>query len=108
MEKGDFYNDFIELNFDLFNLSLSSLNSTNNYKKSENPIQMPIINDDENKEKFKFIISNMTVENLKSYFNNYNKILGRNNENDIMKIADELEKLIEQIIKLELQNQKKM
>ena len=93
MEKGDFYNDFIELNFDLFNLSLSSLNSTNNYKKSENPIQMPIINDDENKEKFKFIISNMTVENLKSYFNNYNKILGRNNENDIMKIADELEKI---------------
>ena len=94
MEAGDFYNDFIEMNLDLFNKGLNKIKEENIYKKDENFIKLPIIKEEEQKNMkiFKYIITNMTVEDLKKYYSNYHKIL-KSNENDITKITSQLEKI---------------
>ena len=94
MEAGDFYNDFIEMNLDLFNKGLNKIKEENIYRKNDNVIKLPIIKEEECKNIFKFIITNMTVEDLKKYYANYHKIL-KANENDITKITSQLEKLDE-------------
>ena len=93
MEAGDFYNDFIEMNLNLFTSGINKINEENKIKKAENIIKIPLnINEDENKNVFKFEITNMTLEDLKKYLSNYNKIL-KNNENDITKITSQLQKI---------------
>jgi gamma-tubulin complex component 2 len=92
MEAGDFYNDLIEMNIDLFNLGLNRIKEENIYKKNDNIIKLPITKEDEYKNIFKFIITNMNFEDLKKYYSNYHKIL-QSNENDITKITSQLEKL---------------
>ena len=94
MEAGDFYNDFIELNLDLLNKGLNKIKEENIYKKDENLLKYPIIKEEDQKiyKIFKFIITNMTVEDLKKYYSNYHKIL-KSNENDITKITSQLEKI---------------
>ena len=92
MEAGDFYNDFIEMNLELFNKSLNKIKEEYIYKKDDNIIKLPIIKEDEYKNIFKFIITNMNVEDLKKYYANYHKIL-KSNENDITKITSQLEKI---------------
>ena len=94
MEAGDFYNNFIEMNLDLFNKGLNKIREENIYKKDENLLKFPIIKEEEQKNYkiFKFIITNMTVEDLKKYYSNYHKIL-KANENDITKITSQLEKI---------------
>ena len=94
MEAGDFYNDFIEMNLYLFNNGLNRIKEENIYRKNDNVIKLPIIKEEECKNIFKFIITNMTVEDLKKYYANYHKIL-KANENDITKITSQLEKLDE-------------
>ena len=92
MEAGDFYNDFIELNLDLLNKGLNKIKEENIYKKDENFIKLPMIKEEEQKNMkiFKYVITNMTVEDLKKYYSNYHKIL-KSNENDITKITSQLE-----------------
>ena len=94
MEAGDFYNDFIELNLDLLNKGLNKIKEENIYKKDENFIKLPMIKEEEQKNMkiFKYVITNMTVEDLKKYYSNYHKIL-KSNENDITKITSQLEKI---------------
>ena len=94
MEAGDFYNNFIEMNLDLFNKGLNKIREENIYKKDENFMKFPIIKEEEQKNYkiFKYIITNMTVEDLKKYYSNYHKIL-KTNENDITKIRSQLEKI---------------
>ena len=93
MEAGDFYNDFIEMNLDLLTSGLGKINDKNKVKKTDNIIKLPInINEDENKNIFKFEITNMTVEDLKKYYANYHKIL-KTSENDITKITSQLQKI---------------
>ena len=92
MEAGDFYNDFIEMNLDIFNKSLNKIKEENIYKKDDNIIKLPIVKEDEYRNIFKFIITNMNVEDLKKYYANYYKIL-KSNENDITKITSQLEKI---------------
>ena len=94
MEAGDFYNNFIEMNLDLFNKGLNKIREENIYKKDENFMKFPIIKEEEQKNYkiFNFIITNMTVEDLKKYYSNYHKIL-KSNENDITKIRSQLEKI---------------
>ena len=94
MEAGDFYNDLIEMNLDLFNKGVNRIKEENIYKKDDNIIKLPITKEEEYKNIFKFLITNMTVEDLKKYFANYHKIL-KNNENDITKITSQLEKIDE-------------
>jgi len=90
MEAGDFYNDFIELNLELLNKGLNSIKEEYIYKKDDNIIKLPITKDDEYKNIFKFIITNMNAEDLLKYYANYHKIL-KSNENDITKITSQLE-----------------
>jgi len=90
MEAGDFYNDFIEQNLELLNKGLSSIKEEYIYKKDDNIIKLPITKDDEYKNIFKFIITNMNAEDLLKYYANYHKIL-KSNENDITKITSQLE-----------------
>ena len=94
MEAGDFYNDFIEMNLELFNKGLNKIREENIYKKDESFLKFPIIKEEEQKNYkiFKFLITNMTVEDLKKYYSNYHKIL-KANENDITKITSQLEKI---------------
>ena len=94
MEAGDFYNDFIELNLDLLNKGLNKIKEENIYKKDENFFKLPMIKEEEQKNMkiFKYVITNMTVEDLKKYYSNYHKIL-KSNENDITKITSQLEKI---------------
>ena len=94
MEAGDFYNNFIEMNLDLFNKNLNKIREENIYRKDENLLKYPIIKEEDQKiyKIFKFIITNMTVEDLKKYYSNYHKIL-KSNENDITKITSQLEKI---------------
>ena len=94
MEAGDFYNDLIEMNLELFNKGLNRIKEENIYKKDDNIIKLPIIKDEEYKNIFKFTITNMTVEDLKKYYANYHKIL-KSNENDITRITSQLEKIDE-------------
>ena len=90
MEAGDFYNDFIEMNLELLNKGLNSIKEEYIYKKDDNIIKLPITKDDEYKNIFKFIITNMNAEDLLKYYANYHKIL-KSNENDITKITSQLE-----------------
>ena len=90
MEAGDFYNDFIEMNLELLNKGLNSIKEEYLYKKDDNIIKLPITKDDEYKNIFKFIITNMNAEDLLKYYANYHKIL-KSNENDITKITSQLE-----------------
>ena len=94
MEAGDFYNDFIELNLDLLHKGLNKIKEENIYKKDENFFKLPMIKEEEQKNMkiFKYVITNMTVEDLKKYYSNYHKIL-KSNENDITKITSQLEKI---------------
>ena len=93
MEAGDFYNDFIELNLNLLKSGLAKTNEENKIKKINNIVKLPLtINEDENKNIFKFEITNMTLEDLKNYYSNYYKIL-KNSENDITKITSQLKKM---------------
>ena len=94
MEAGDFYNNFIEMNLELFNKGLNKIREENIYKQDDNIMKFPIIKEEEQKNYkiFKFIITNMTVEDLKKYYSNYHKIL-KSNENDITKIRSQLEKI---------------
>ena len=94
MEAGDFYNNFIEMNLDLLNKGLNKIREENIYKNDENIMKFPIIKEEEQKNYkiFKYIITNMTVEDLKKYYSNYHKIL-KANENDITKITSQLEKI---------------
>ena len=93
MEAGDFFNDFIEMNLDLLTSGLGKINDNNKVKKTDNIIKLPLnINEDENKNIFKFEITNMTVEDLKKYYANYHKIL-KTSENDITKITSQLQKI---------------
>ena len=94
MEAGDFYNDLIEMNLDLFNKGVNRIKEENIYKKDDNIIKLPITKEEEYKNIFKFLITNMTVEDLKKYYANYHKIL-KSNENDITKITSQLEKIDE-------------
>ena len=48
MEAGDFYNDFIEMNLDLFNKGLNKIKEENIYKKDESFMKFPIIKDKKN------------------------------------------------------------
>jgi gamma-tubulin complex component 2 len=90
MEAGDFYNDFIELNLDLFTSGLGKVAEEN--KNKDNIIKMPgNINEDESRI-FKYEITNMTIEDLKKYYANYYKIL-KTSENDITKITSQLQKI---------------
>jgi len=90
MEAGDFYNDFIELNLDLFTSGLGKIAEEN--KNKDNIIKIPgNINEDESKI-FKYEITNMTIEDLKKYYANYYKIL-KTSENDITKITSQLQKI---------------
>jgi len=90
MEAGDFYNDFIELNLDLFTSGLGKVAEEN--KNKDNIIKIPgNINEDESKI-FKYEITNMTIEDLKKYYANYYKIL-KTSENDITKITSQLQKI---------------
>lgn len=92
MEAGDFYNDFIELNLDLLGVGLNKLSEETTYKNLDSIIRLPNMHEEENKEVFKFTITNMTVEDLKKYFSNYYKIL-KTSENDITKITSQLAKI---------------
>ena len=94
MEAGDYYNNFIEMNLELFNKGLNKIREENIYKKDENLLKFPIIKEEEQKNYkiFKYLITNMTVEDLKKYYSNYHKIL-KTNENDITKITSQLEKI---------------
>ena len=92
MEAGDFYNDLIEINLDLFDKSLNKIKEENISKKDENIIKLPITKDDENRNIFKYIITYMNVEDLKKYYSTYQNIL-KSNENDITTITSQLEKL---------------
>ena len=90
MEAGDFYNDFIELNLDLFTSGLGKVAEEN--KNKDNIIKIPgNINEDESRI-FKYEITNMTIEDLKKYYANYYKIL-KTSENDITKITSQLQKI---------------
>ena len=90
MEAGDFYNDFIELNLDLFTSGLGKVAEEN--KNKDNIIKIPVnINEDESRI-FKYEITNMTIEDLKKYYANYYKIL-KTSENDITKITSQLQKI---------------
>ena len=90
MEAGDFYNDFIEQNLELLNKGLNSIKEEYLYKKDDNIIKLPITKDDEYRNIFKFMITNMNAEDLLKYYANYHKIL-KSNENDITKITSQLE-----------------
>ena len=93
MEAGDFYNDFLELNLDILTTGLGKLNEENKNKNKDYIIKFPTnMNDEENRNIFKFEITNMTVEDLKKYYANYHKIL-KSSENDITKITSQLKKI---------------
>ena len=74
MEGGDFYNDFIEMNLPLLLEGVSKIND--GIKGSDYEIKFPA-NDSEdiNKNIFKFVITNMNLEDLRKYYINYHNFL---------------------------------
>lgn len=105
MECGDFYNQLLDLNNEMFFIEKKQINFEKFKNQISNALRMTSANNDINKDTFYFALSNIAISMEKEYLDKYNSIL-KSNEPDLEKIINELKELNSHKIGVEIDDMK--